>query len=201
MFQASSEPTDQRILDETIAQVRAHGARRTTVLSIAAALGMTHANVYRYFPSKAALFDAATARALAPLESALRDIADAPDPAPDKIERMAGAAHRAYRAFAVADPDLFARLADAVAAGRGIGRKHRAKVQAAIQRAVEEGVAGGAFPGTDARRAVAFVFDALHRFVHPVSVALDRDVADAPLAQRLERVTQAALRALTAGRV
>lgn len=201
MFRANAEPTDQRLLDETVAQIRAHGARRVTVSSIAAALGMTHANVYRYFPSKAALFDAATARALAPLEAALAEIVDAPDPAPDKIERMAAAAHRAYRAFGRADPDLFARLAEAVVAGRGVGRKHRAKVQAAIQRAVEEGIAGGAFPGSDARRAVAFVFDALHRFVHPVSVGLDRDVADAAMAQRFERVARAALRALAAGRV
>lgn len=200
MFQASSEPTDQRILDETLAQIRAHGARRTTVLSIAAALGMTHANVYRYFSSKAALFDAATARALAPLEAELREIVDAPDPAADKIERMAGAVHRAYRDFAARDPDLFALLADSVVSGRGVGRKHRGKVQAAFQRAVEEGIAGGAFEGIDARRAVAFLFDALHRFIHPVSVRLDREAGDAAMAQRFDRVAGATLRALTQGR-
>lgn len=197
----SAGSTDQRILEETLAHIRRHGARRTTVLSVAEALGMTHAAVYRYFPSKAELFDAATAEALRPLEAALRDIAEGPDPAPDKLERMATSVHRAYRRLALEDPDLFDLLAEAVVEARGVGRKHRARVQSAVQRVIEEGIGGGAFPGGDARRAMAFFFDALHRFIHPVSIRLDREASAAALDLRMERVTRMALRALTLGRV
>jgi AcrR family transcriptional regulator len=196
-----SEPLEERALDEALAHLRRYGARRTTVLSIAEALGVSHAAVYRYYPSKAELFDAAMARALRPLEGELRAIVDAPDPAADKLERLAHAVHRSYRAMCLEDPELFALLSRAAVEGRGAGRKHRAKVQAAVQRVVEEGIGSSAFAVADARRGVAFVFDALHRFIHPVSVGLDRDAPDGATALRLDRVSRVVARALGAGRL
>ena len=192
---------EDRIIDETLAHLRRHGARRTTMLSIAEALGVTHAALYRYFPSKAELFDAATARALRPLEDEMRAIVDAPDPAGDKLERLAQAVHRAYRGACLNDPELFALIAKAAVEGRGVGRKHRGKVQAAVQRVVEEGIGSSAFAVADARRGVAFVFDALHRFIHPVAVGLDRDAPNAAIQQRLDRVMRVVARALTSGRI
>jgi len=192
---------EDRILDETLAHLRRHGARRTTVLSIAQALGVSHAALYRYFPSKSDLFDAAVARALRPLEAELRAIVDAPDPSPDKLERLIHAVHRAYRGACLDDPELFALMSQAAVEGRGVGRKHRAKVQAAVQRVVEEGVASSAFAAADARRAVAFVFDALHRFIHPVSVGLDRDAPNAAVQQRVDRLMRVVARTLVSGRL
>lgn len=197
----SAGALEDRILDEALAHLRRYGARRTTVLSIAQALGVSHAALYRYFPSKAELFDAAMARALKPLEADLRAIVDAPDPAADKLERLVHAVHRAYRGLSVDDPELFELLSRAAVEGRGAGRKHRAKVQAAVQRVVEEGIGSSAFAVADARRGVAFVFDALHRFIHPVSVGLDREAPASALLQRVDRVTRVVARALTTGRV
>ena len=77
----------------------------------------------------------------------------------------------------------------------------RAKVQAAVQRVVEEGIASSAFAVADARRGVGFVFDALHRFIHPVSVGLDREAPNAAVQQRLDRVTRVVARTLTSGRM
>ena len=48
---------------------------------------MSHANIYRYFPSKSALVEGVTDYWLRPIEAGLRDIADGPDPAYDKLER------------------------------------------------------------------------------------------------------------------
>jgi AcrR family transcriptional regulator len=198
---ADSLGLEERALEETLSHLRRHGAGRTTVLSIAAALGVSHAALYRYFPSKGELFDAAVARALRPLEAEMRAIVDAPDPAADKLERLIHAVNRAYRVMCVGDPELFALLSQAAVAGRGAGRKHRARVQAAVQRVVEEGIGASAFALPDARRGVAFVFDALHRFIHPVSVGLDSDAPGAALSQRLDRLTRVVTRALTSGRV
>lgn len=192
---------EDRILEETLAQLRRHGARRVTVLSIAEALGVSHAALYRYFPSKAELFDAAVARALRPLEAELRAIVDAPDPAADKLERLIHVVHRAYRAACLDDPELFSLMSRAAVEGRGVGRKHRAKVQAAVQRVVEEGIGSSAFEVADARRGVAFVFDALHRFIHPVSVGLDRDAPNTAIQQRLDRLMRVTTRALANGRI
>ena len=50
------------------------------------------------------------------------------------------------------------------------------------------------------RRALALVFDASHRFIHPVALRLDREAPAGALAQRFERIVSMTLRALRTGR-
>ena len=126
----------------------------------------------------------------------MHEIADAPDPADDKLERIVSAIHRAYRHKIETDPNLFAVFAEAVREGRAIARRHRGRIQAEVQRVLEEGMGGGVFRPGDLRRATALVFDALHRFIHPVAVRLDRDVPREQIDARFERVTRVVLRAL-----
>ena len=123
--------------------MRKFGEARTTIVGIAEEAGMTHANVYRYFPSKDALFEEVTASWLRPLEARLREAADGADPAYDKLERMLLAIHRAYRQKLESDAALFDLLIEALEKGKSSARKHRSRVQADIQRVVEEGVASG----------------------------------------------------------
>jgi AcrR family transcriptional regulator len=198
---AVAEPVEARLMTIAAAHVRRFGAARTTIVGVAAEAGMTHANVYRYFPSKAALLEAVTAAWLQPVEAQLREAADGADPAHDKLERMLAAVHRTYRATLDADPALFDLLIDSLTHERAAARKHRARVQSEIQRVIEEGVASGAFAMTDRRRALALVFDASHRFLHPVALRLDRDAPAAALAQRFERIVSMTLRALRSGRL
>ena len=183
------------------AHVRKFGTARTTIVGIARDAGMTHANVYRYFSSKEALFEEMTASWLRPLETRLREAADGADPAYDKLERMLLAIHRAYREKLESDPLLFDLLVEALEKGKGSARKHRGRVQADLQRVVEEGIASGAFAMTDRRRALSLVFDAAHRFIHPLAVRLDAQTPSAALEMRFERIIALALRALRSGRV
>jgi AcrR family transcriptional regulator len=192
---------EARILDIALAHVRLYGAARTTIVGIAREAGMTHANVYRYFPSKEALFDEVTSAWLRPLEARLREAAEGADPAYDKLERMLIAVHRAYRGKLDADPAVFALFIAAMEQNSGASRKHRARVQGEIQRVVEEGVASGAFAMADRRRALSLIFDASHRFIHPLAVKLDADAPAEALEGRFERVIALALRALRSGRV
>lgn len=196
-----AEGSDARILAAAADHLRRFGAPRTTIVAIARDTGMSHANVYRYFPSKEALIDAVTAQWLKPLETGLRDIAEGPDPADDKLERMLSAIQRAYRNKLDGDPNLFVIFAAAVAEGRGAARKHRSRVQSEIQRVVEEGMNGGLFVLPDTRRALALVFDALHRFLHPVSVRMDRDIPGVQLEARFAVMMRLVLRALATGRI
>jgi len=195
------EPTETRLLALAADHVRRFGAARATVVGVAAEAGMTHANVYRYFPSKQALLEEVTAAWLRPLEAKLREAADGADPAHDKLERMLLAVHRAYREKLDLDPALFDLLIDSLTRERAAARKHRVRVQSEMQRVVEEGVASGEFVMADRRRALALVFDASHRFIHPVAMRLDRETPAAALAQRFERVVSMTLRALRTGRI
>jgi AcrR family transcriptional regulator len=183
------------------AHVRKFGSSRTTIVGVAQEAGMTHANVYRYFASKEALFEEMTASWLRPLEARLREAADGADPAYDKLERMLLAIHRVYRQKLDGDPALFNLLVDALEKGKNGVRKHRARVQADLQRVIEEGIASGAFAMNDSRRALALVFDAAHRFIHPIAVRLDAQAPAAALEARFERIIALALRALRTGRL
>ena len=161
---------------------------------------MTHANVYRYFTSKEALFEEITASWLRPLEARLREAADGADPAYDKLERMLLAIYRAYRQKLESDREVFDLLIDALDKARGSARKHRARVQSEIQRVVEDGIASGAFAMTDRRRALSLIFDAAHRFIHPIALRLDAETPGPALEARFERIIDLVLRALRSGR-
>jgi AcrR family transcriptional regulator len=198
---SSAEPVEARVLEIAGAHLRKFGAARTTIVGIAQEAGMTHANVYRYFPSKEALFEEVTAAWLRPLEARLREAADGADPAYDKLERMLLAIHRAYRQKLEADPALFDLLVEALDKAKGGARKHRARVQSELQRVVEEGMASGAFAMADRRRALSLIFDAAHRFIHPLAMRVDVETAAAALEARFERIIALVLRALRSGRV
>ena len=196
-----AETNEARLVDIARAHVRKFGHARTTVVGVAADAGMTHANVYRYFPSKTALLDEVVASGLRPLEARLREAADGADPAHDKLERMLIAIHRDYRGKLDDDPAVFDLLIEALVRDRPSARKHRARVQSEIQRVLEEGVSSGAFAMTDRRRAMSLIFDAAHRFIHPVALRLDSDASVGAVASRFEAVLAMTLRALRTGRL
>lgn len=198
---APAESNEARLVDIAHAHVRRFGHARTTVVGVAADAGMTHANVYRYFPSKIALLDEVVATSLRPLERRLRDAADGADPAHDKLERMLMAVHRDYRMKLDSDPALFDLLVEALVKNRASARKHRSRVQLDIQQVVEDGIASGAFAMTDRRRAMSLIFDAGHRFIHPVALRLDKEATPRAVETRFEAVLAMTLRALRTGRV
>ena len=199
--ETSLPATDARILAIAADHVRRHGFGRTTVVSVAEAAGMTHANIYRYFPSKVALGDAVTAEWLKPIELMLATVADAPDPADDKLERMILALAGAQRDKLEADPLLFDLFAAAQEASRGVARKHRARVRGLLDRVIEEGLASGIFTIRRRERAATLVQDAVFRFMTPSAIRADKDLPRRVLDDRLAAVTAMLIRALKAGTV
>lgn len=199
MATLSADPPRARILAVAGEHVRAHGLRRLTVVGVAADAGMTHANVYRYFTSKTALVDALSAEWLRPLEDLLAGVADAPDPATDKLERIILALNRTYRQTLERDPHLYGAFVDAFVQSRGIARKHRARVRGLLERVIDEGISGGAFTLRDPSRALSLVLDATYRFIHPMAIQMDRDQGPLP-EPRLERLLAAVSLALTGRR-
>jgi len=195
------ESPDVRILGIAATHIRRFGLRRTTVVAIAEEAGMSHANVYRYFPSKGALVEAVTEHWLRPVEGLIREIGDGPDPAYDKLERIAVTIQRAHREKVESDPNIFTVFAEATQNGLGVARRHRNKLQVEFSRIIDEGIASGVFAESDHRRALALVFDTLHRFIHPTAVRLDADAPRGQLEARLERVLRLVLAALTRGKI
>ena len=64
---------------------------------------------------------------------------------------------------------------------------------------VDEGIATGVLEPRDRDRAIAFVIDATHRFIHPASLALEGDVPQASVDTRLSTLIRVILRVLGNG--
>lgn len=190
---------DARLLAIAADHLRRFGARRVTVVGVAEEAGMTHANVYRYFPSKEALLDAVASSALKPIETLLSHLASSPDPADDKLERMILALARAYRDLIEGNAAVFAIYAEAVEHNRGVARRHRGRARTLFERVVEEGVATGVFEVRDRQRALSFLTDTLYRFAHPAALQLDSGLPRGAIDLRLATVVKVLLRTLASG--
>ena len=175
------------------------GSRRLTIVAVSAEAGMTHANVYRYFVSKEALLDAVVERWLRLVEAELARIADAPDPADDKIEHLLTALASVQRETLAHEPNLFAVHLDATVAARPIARRHRVRLRSLVERVVEEGIATGAFVARDRERVIAYIFDASYRFTHPLAIQQDADLPRDLGEARLSAVILAILKMLRTG--
>lgn len=198
---AETAPADSRLLAIAADQLKRFGPKQVTVVSIADAAGMTHANVYRYFASKAALIDAVAGQWLRGLEATIADIADAPDPADDKLERLIQAWAQTHRELLKEDRNLFDVLCSATETSRALVRKHRSRMRVLMERVLDEGIVTGKFDPRDRERALAFISDAVYRFINPLTVRLDVDVPQDILDQRLGSMIRVVLRALANGSV
>jgi AcrR family transcriptional regulator len=192
----NTESTQSRILTVSAEHLRRLGATRLRVTAIAEELGMTHANVYRYYPSKLALADAVIAHWLKTVEVSLLETSGAPDPADDKLERMLNQLAHGYRMKLEQDPKLFDVFADAADKDRVIARRHRTRVRELLERVLEEGINSHIFAQIERAKIVAFVFDAAYRFIHPVAIRLDRNAPPQNLSQRREIILSSLIRSL-----
>src|SRR5688500_12191373 len=84
----SPEETRLRIMDVAEEHFRRIGYAKTAVADIATALGMSPANVYRYFPSKNAINNAICHRLLDQEHAMVEQIIASPKPAATRLERI-----------------------------------------------------------------------------------------------------------------
>lgn len=186
------EAVRQRIIAAATAEIRKMGPRRMAVIHVAAALGMSHANIYRHFADKAMLVDAVLAHWLRSLEQRLAEIVEGPDPADDKLERYLATLSRAYAETLRQDAAIFRLLAAPEPEGTESIR-HRDRIEQHVARIAEEGMATRLFGGSDAKRASQLALDLVHRFIDPATLACNRESASDA---RRDRVIRAAIRAL-----
>src|SRR5437763_6496135 len=88
--QLKTKPDDTRarIIETAEALFRRLGFAKTAVADIAAELGMSPANVYRFFPSKNAIVEAICQRCLAELEAEAWAVVRLKAPAAERLEKL-----------------------------------------------------------------------------------------------------------------
>ncbi len=190
-----ADVTRERILDAAEELLRRHGPAKTTVVDVARALGMSHANVYRHVPSKAALMDAVAARWLDRVSAPLETIARSDAPAAERLTLWLSTLASTKRKKVLDDPEMFATWHALAEAARGIIDEHLATLQGQLRRIVEDGIRRDEFRVADPEAAARAIFEATLRFHHPHHLRADGAGSDAGL----DAVTRLLLAGLRAG--
>lgn len=170
------------------------GFQKTTVADIARELGMSPANIYRFFTAKSEI-NAAVARLLmGEVETAIDAIADGTGSAADRLARLIETNETMNRERYIGDRKLHDMVEAAIAEHWPIIADHIAHIDSALERIIADGMESGELPRGDAKRAARLVHTACIRFCHPRLLV---ECADQPGPSREEMVTfcLAALRA------
>jgi AcrR family transcriptional regulator len=155
------------ILAATEDVLRRYGPSKATVVDVARALGVSHAAVYRHFPSKAELRQAVVRRWLGRAYEGLAAVtADTP---PERLRAWLAELFAAKRAM-LADPELFATYRVLAAEDGGAG-DHLAALVGQVRDIIVDGVADGHFTATDPETTAQAVFEATAYFHHPAHAA------------------------------
>lgn len=174
----TADETRERISVVAEELFRRLGFAKTAVADIAAELGMSAANVYRFFPSKTAIVEAICNRCLAEVEREVEAIARAPGSARQRIVDTMVAMLRYHRDNFLVERRVHDMVLVAMEHNWGAIEAHKLRVCHAVQRMLEQGIAEGTFLPHDTAQVAQIVMGANVRFCHPVLIAqcIDEDL-------------------------
>jgi AcrR family transcriptional regulator len=162
-------PRDTRaaIVETARVHLRRFGQDKMTIVGIARALGMSHANVYRYFPSKTAIIDAVLDGWLSRVENFISEVANRPGSAAERVEAVVMELHRRRRAKFQQEPELYESFRRVIVSRSDAVARRQEKIAAVFRKLVEQGVAAGEFRAIDPGEAATLLEDSTAFFLHP----------------------------------
>ena len=161
-------PHPQRILAPAQALLRRYGPAKTIVVDVARELAVSHASVYRHFPSKAALRDAVAERWLLSISEAARRSRPRGRAGAARLRRWLDVLIASKRSRALNDAELFATYARLAGEARAVIAAHVDTLVEQLARLIADGVERGEFVVDDPEAAARAVFDATGRFHNPI---------------------------------
>jgi AcrR family transcriptional regulator len=167
----SPEETRLRIMDVAEEHFRRIGYAKTAVADIATALGMSPANVYRYFPSKNAINNAICHRLLDQEHAMVEQIIASPEPAAARLERIILGINRYNRTQFVKEKRLHDMVEVAMAENWGAMQAHCNKIKDYYSTVITQGVDSGEFAPVDPVATGETVFMLCAALCHPTLVA------------------------------
>lgn len=167
-----TEDTRKLILETAKTLLRRHGEDKTTVVDIARALDMSHANVYRFFRTKSEILDAITDEWLAKVEAFVEEIASRPESARARILTVVIELHRKRKQKLLEDAEVYETYRRMIELRPDVATKRREKIFNVFKRLIEEGMAAGEFATVDSHEAATVLKDATLCFLHPLMIPL-----------------------------
>lgn len=169
---AQTQPeTRDRILAEAERVFRAYGYAKTTVADIAKACGMSPANVYRFYESKAAINEATTALILRRQEDLALSIAAERRPAAQRLKKLILEMHRFTCEQYLNESQVHEIVRKAMDEQWSVIDAHIERLRLLYRAVIDDGVRTGEFAARDVEQRGTCVFNAIMPFCHPQLVA------------------------------
>lgn len=162
--------TREAILDAAKALLRRHGGNKLIVVDIARSLGMSHANVYRYFKSKSEILDAIVQEWMSKLAAFVEAIAQRPAPASVRLEALVLELYRLRNETCLKDPEIYVTYRRIMDLRPGAAVQRQETLRKVVKRLIEEGITAGEFASVDSLEAATLIEDATALFLHPLMI-------------------------------
>ncbi|MHB2265782.1 TetR family transcriptional regulator [Aliihoeflea sp. PC F10.4] len=172
---ASLEPgqseTVERILETGERMFRHYGYSKTTVADIARDLGMSSANIYRFFASKVEIHQAICGRMLAASLKEIEEASKLPLPAPERLARCIMAQFRMTVDAMLDEQKVHEMVIVAIERDWHVIERHIDRIHAVYERVIREGIEAGEFRKQDAEIAARCLGASTAMLCHPQMVA------------------------------
>ncbi|MCA0425379.1 MAG: TetR family transcriptional regulator [Proteobacteria bacterium] len=167
----SSDDARQRIIHVADDLFRRLGYTKTTVADIAAELGMSPANVYRYFPSKSAINEALCHHALQESDVLLSKIASGQGPVDERLATLIRTLNRHNRERFMDETRIHEMVCVAMEENWRSVAAHIELVVRIVAGLLRDGMASGAFAPCEPDRMALTVVQACSCLFHPMSIS------------------------------
>jgi AcrR family transcriptional regulator len=170
--QVRTKPDDTRVRIMAAAEAlfRRLGFAKTTVADIAAELGMSPANVYRFFPSKNAIVEAICKRCLSEVEEKAWTVARSKVPAAERMERLILQILAYHKENFVTEQRVNELVVAAIESSWDAIRAHKQVMQNVVEVILRDGIAAGEFDPVDPRETAELIMRSVVAFTHPLLV-------------------------------
>jgi AcrR family transcriptional regulator len=171
--QVKTRPDDTRarIIETADALFRRLGYAKTAVADIAAELGMSPANVYRFFPSKNAIVEAICRRCLSELDEKAWAVARSRGPAAARLERLVLEILSYHRDNLLTDKRVNDIVLIAIEDSWDAIEKHKEVIRKVVELILRDGIEAGEFEPVDPPETARLMMRSLVGFMHPVLIS------------------------------
>ena len=176
--------TRAAIMDTADRLFRTLGYQKTTVADIARDLRMSPANVYRFFPSKAAITEAIADRLLEQIVTAAWAVARGPGTPPDRLRALFRLLQEQTVALFFHERRMHDMVATALEEHWPAVDRYVQAIDDAFAHIVRDGTAAGDFGDMEPERAARMVHGTCVLFTHPTMVQQCQDAKDLPTIAR-----------------
>jgi len=165
--ETKEKDTRCRIIETAERLFKLLGFQKTTVADIARELGMSPANVYRFFGSKAEINEAVCKQSMSEVEGAAEAIASGPGSAADRVRALVRTVNTMNAERYIDDRKLHEMVAVALTDSWPIVKDHIERMGVIYGKVIADGIEKGEFAPCSVEAAAKLVQTATVRFCHP----------------------------------